>query len=126
MDPRFAAIVELLGRYFDGLHKSDAAGLGRVFHPQALYACASTGSLTHMTMDAYLPMVAVRPSPASRGEARRDRILSIAFAGPVTALATVECAIAEKRFTDLLSLVLLDGEWRIIAKVFHFDIAPVA
>jgi 4-oxalocrotonate tautomerase len=123
MDPRFATIVEVLGRYFDGLHHSDAAGLGRVFHPQALYACASAGSLTHMTMDAYLPMVAARPSPASRGEARRDRILSIAFAGPVTALATVECAIAEKRFTDLLSLVLLDGEWRIIAKVFHFDIA---
>jgi 4-oxalocrotonate tautomerase len=126
MDPRFAAVVDLLGRYFDGLYRSDAGLLGGVFHPQAVYACASTGSLTHMTMDAYLPMVAARPSPASRGEARRDRILSVAFAGPVTALATVECAIAERRFTDLISLVLLDGEWRIIAKVFHFDIAPAA
>lgn len=126
MDQRFSAILDLVGRYFDGLHHSDAAGLGRVFHPQALYACASTGSLTHMTMDAYLPMVAARPSPATRGEVRRDRILSVAFVGPGTALATVECAIAEKRFTDLLSLVLLDGEWRIIAKVFHFDIAPAA
>lgn len=123
MDPRLTAVAEALGRYFDGLHHSDAALLSGVFHPRAIYASASAGSLTHMTMDAYLPMVAARPSPASRGEARQDRILSIAFAGPVTALATVACAIGEKRFTDLLSFVSLDGEWRIIAKVFHVDIA---
>ena len=126
MNAQFAPIEALLGQYFDGLHHSDAALLGRVFHPQALYACASDGQLTHMTMDAYLPMVAARPSPASRQEKRHDRIISIAFAGPVTAVARVECAIAEKRFTDLLSLVQLDGEWRIIAKVFHFDLAPAA
>ena len=123
MDPRLTAVAEALGRYFDGLHHSDATLLSGVFHPRAIYASASAGSLTHMTMDAYLPMVAARPSLASRGEARQDRILSIAFAGPVTALATVECAIGEKRFTDLLSFVSLDGEWRIIAKVFHVDIA---
>ena len=121
-DPRFSEIAETLGRYFDGLHHSDAAELGRVFHEQAIYACASEGRLTHLTMDAYLPMVAGRPSPASRGEERQDRILSIEFAGPVTALARVECAIGEKRFTDLLSFVRLDGQWRIIAKVFHVDI----
>jgi hypothetical protein len=67
-------------------------------------------------------MVAKRPSPASRGEPRRDRILSIEFVGPVTALARVECAIGEKHFTDLLSFIRLDGRWRLIAKVFHFDL----
>jgi len=123
MEPRFAEIVVLLQHYFDALYASDAGALGRVFHPQALYACGTGGTLTHLTMDAYLPMVARRPSPASRDEERHDRILSIEFAGPVTALARVECAIAEKRFTDLLSLVKLDGRWQIIAKVFHFEIA---
>lgn len=122
MDPRYADIVAVLARYFDGLYHSDAAALAGVFHPQAIYACASEGSLTHLTMDAYLPMVEKRPSPASRGEARRDRILSIEFAGPVTALARVECAIGPKHFTDLLSFVRLDGRWQIIAKVFHFDL----
>lgn len=126
MDPRYAELVEVLTRYFDGLYHSDAGKLAGVFHPQAIYACASEGSLTHLTMDAYLPMVERRPSPASRGEARRDRILSIEFAGPVTALARVECAIGEKRFTDLLSFVRLDGHWRLIAKVFHFDLDEAA
>lgn len=126
MDPRYAEIVEALTRYFDGLHHSDAGKLAGLFHPQAIYACASEGSLTHLTMDAYLPMVAKRPSPASRGETRKDRIVSIEFAGPVTALARVECAIGPKSFTDLLSFVRLEGRWHIIAKVFHFDLAEPA
>lgn len=125
-DPRFAEIVAALGLYFDGLHHSDAGKLGQLFHPQAIYACGTEGSLTYLTMDAYLPMVAARSSPASRGEPRRDRILSIEFAGPVTALARVECAIGVKRFTDLLSFVKLDGRWRLIAKVFHFDLDEAA
>ncbi len=125
-DAAYAGIIAALDLYFDGLYDSDAGKLGAVFHPLAVYACASEGSLTHLTMGDYLPMVARRPSPASRGEARRDRIISIEFAGPVTALARVECAIGEKRFTDLLSFVKLDGRWQIIAKLFHFDIAAAA
>ena len=125
-DPRFAEIAAALGDYFDGLHHSDADRLGQLFHPQAIYACGTEGSLTHLTMAEYLPMVAKRPSPASRGEPRRDRTISIEFAGPVTALARVECAIGPKRFTDLLSFIRLDGRWRLIAKVFHFDLDEVA
>ncbi|CAN7401055.1 nuclear transport factor 2 family protein [Bosea sp. LjRoot90] len=125
-DPRFAEIVAALDAYFDGLYHSDADRLGQLFHPQAIYACGTEGSLTYLTLAEYLPMVAKRPSPASRGEPRRDRILSIEFAGPVTALARVECAIGPKRFTDLLSFVRLDGHWRLIAKVFHFDLDEAA
>lgn len=116
------AIAEVLQLYFDGLYHSDTARLGRVFHPQALYACATEGTLLHLEMQEYFPIVDKRPSPASRGEARCDRIMSIEFAGPVTAFARVECAIGPKFFTDLLTLVHLDGRWQIIAKVFHFDL----
>jgi hypothetical protein len=123
---RFAEIAAVLGLYFDGLYHSDADKLARVFHPRAIYACGTQGSLNLLTMDAYLPMVAGRPSPASRSEPRRDRILSVEFAGPVTALARVECAIGEKHFTDLLSFIWLDGHWRLISKVFHFDLNGAA
>ncbi len=58
-------------------------------------------------------------SRAARSRAARCR--SIAFAGPVTALATVNCAIGDRYFTDYLNLVLLDGRWQIIAKVFHAE-----
>ncbi len=120
MDAR-GEVVLALDDYFDGLHHSDTARLRRVFHPAALYACATDGSLLLRTMDEYFPVVDARPSPASRGEPRHDRIVSIEFAGPVTAFARVECAIAPKAFVDFLTLVRLDGRWRILSKVFHYE-----
>jgi len=126
MDPRYAEIAAVLTDYFDGLYHSDTARLARVFHPRAHYACATEGTLTHLGMDEYFPIVDRRPSPASRGEPRADRIVSIEFAGPVTAFVRAECAIGPKRFTDLLTFVRLDDEWRIISKVFHFDLKDAA
>lgn len=114
---------ELLGCYFDGLYRSDAGLLATVFHPTAVYATATEGTLTRLSMSEYLPIVAARRSPASRGEERTDAIESIDLVGPVTALARVRCSIGPKRFTDLLSLVKVEGRWQIVAKVFHFDVA---
>jgi hypothetical protein len=122
VDDRFAAITEVLGSYFDGLHHSDTGRLGEVFHPDARYVTATDGTLLSLSLDEYFPIVDQRPSPASKGEARRDRIISIELAGPVTAFARVECAIAPKSFVDLLTLVHVDGRWQIVSKVFHYEI----
>lgn len=127
MEERHAAVVAVLQSYFDGLHHSDTARLRRVFHPLAHYvtateAAANGGQPLHLTMDQYFPIVDARPSPASRKEPRKDRIVSLEFAGPVTAFARVECAIGPKFFTDLLTLIQVDGRWQIISKVFHFDL----
>lgn len=120
----YAEVAEALVDYFDGLYFSDTARLARIFHPQAVYACATEGDLLHLTMQEYFPIVDKRPSPASRSEARADRIVSIGFAGPVTAFVRLNCAIGPKFFTDLLTLIRVDGRWQIISKVFHFDLKP--
>lgn len=122
----FADLTGVLRTYFDGLHHSDTARLGRVFHPKARYVTATEAELVTLTMAEYLPIVEARPSPHSTGEQRRDRIVSIELAGPVTAFARVECAIAPKSFTDLLTLVHVDGRWQIISKVFHYEIGEQA
>lgn len=118
----YADVAEALADYFDGLYFSDTARLSRIFHPQAIYACATEGKLLHLTMQEYFPIVDQRPSPASRNEPRVDHIVSIEFAGPVTALARLNCAIGQKFFTDLLTLIRVDGRWQIISKVFHFEL----
>jgi hypothetical protein len=115
-------ITDVLQRYFDGLHHGDVPTLAGVFHPLATYSCATDGSLVHLTMDEYFPIVAAREAPAARGESRRDEIVAIELVGPVTALARVRCSIGPKRFSDLLSLVLVDDRWQIVAKVFHYDV----
>lgn len=122
MTQDYPEITNLMQTYFDGLYNSDTSRLEQVFHPDAIYACASDGELLHLTMADYFPIVDKRPSPASTGEPRRDEIVSIEFAGPVTALVRAHCAIGPKYFTDLLTLIKLDGRWQIISKVFHFDL----
>lgn len=125
METSFDAIVAVLKNYFDGLYHSDTKILRSVFHPAALYACATDGTLLTLNMAEYFPIVEKRVSPASRGDVRGDRILSIEFAGPVTALARVECSIAPKHFTDLLTLIYVDQRWQIISKVFHYKLDDV-
>lgn len=122
MEKAYSEVIDVLSVYFDGLYHSDTGRLRRVFHPRAQYVCATEGELLYRTMEEYFPVVDQRPSPASRGEKREDRIVSIEFAGPATAFARVNCAIGPKFFTDLLTLIRLDGRWQIISKVFHFDI----
>lgn len=114
-------LVGVLQTYFDGLHHSDTERLGRVLHPDARYVTATSGELLTLSMAEYLPVVAARPSPHSRGEVRRDRIVALELAGPVTAFARVECAVAPRSFVDLLTLVHVDGRWQIISKVFHYE-----
>jgi 4-oxalocrotonate tautomerase len=115
-------IAATLQIYFDGLYHCDSKILAKVFHPEAHYFCATEGKLLHLDMLQYFPVVDQRQSPASKNEARADRIISIEFAGPVTAFARVECAIRPRFFTDFLTFTYLDGRWQIVSKVFHFDL----
>lgn len=118
----FQAVHAVLQDYFDGLYHSDTNRLRRVFHENAVYACATEGTPLILRMPEYFPVVDARPAPASRGDARTDRVLSIELVGPVTALAKVECSIRPKHFTDLLTLIHVEGRWQIIAKVFHYEL----
>ncbi len=120
VDTPLAEISALLVDYFDGLYYSDSTRLARVFHPAAQYICVTEGRLQNLDMPSYFAIVDKRVSPASRGEIRADRILAVDFVGRTAASARVECAIGERHFKDLLSLIHLDGRWQIIAKVFDY------
>lgn len=122
-DPR-TRIEAQMALYFDGLHHSDVERLARVFAPGARYVCATGGEVVNLGLDDYFPIVAGREPPAARGERRRDEIVSITFAGDSAAVVVARCAIGERFFTDFLSFIRTPDGWRIIAKVFHYDIQP--
>lgn len=121
MDQEFPALIEVLERYAEGLYRCDTALLKTVFHPQAQYFTASRGDLLHLDMDAYFPVVEARASPESRGEAYAFHIDSMEFAGPVTAFARMRCSMLSNDYIDLLTLIRLDDQWKIISKVFHVE-----
>ena len=114
------AIAALLQHYFDGLYFSDVTILRQVFHPAATYVNAGQQPLFTLGMEAYFAMVAARAAPAASGQARQDSIQHIDLISTSVAIARVECVIAPKYFYDALTLVLVDGRWQIIAKVFDY------
>jgi 4-oxalocrotonate tautomerase len=115
------AIRAVVKDYLDGLYHCDTTRLERVFHPRALYATVAGGAPLYLTMQEYLPVVAQRDPPARTGDARRERLLAIDFAGPDTALVKLECSFFQKDYLDLLTFVRVDGRWQIISKVFHYE-----
>ncbi|GJL91315.1 nuclear transport factor 2 family protein [Hyphococcus sp.] len=122
MTPPFAEITSALKRYYDGLYHCDTQVLQSVFHPDAHYHTSSGGAHLHYDMPAYMRVIADRTPPARSGDVYAYEIESIRFAGGDTALAVLTCEMMGKRFTDFLSFIRDDGEWRIIAKVFHYDL----
>lgn len=116
----YFAIIDLLKRYYDGLYRCDTALLATVFHASAQYFTASSGELLHLEMKSYFPIVEQRISPETSDEPYAFSIDSIGFAGTVTAFAQIRCSMLAKDFIDLLTFIKLEGEWKIIAKVFHY------
>jgi len=119
MSTSIEELQSVISDYFDALYHCDTELLERVFHEKAVYATADETPLLHRTMAEYVPVVAKRESPASRGEARRDAIDEIQLAGDNTAFARVRCSIGTKDFTDFLTFVREDGNWKIMAKIFQ-------
>lgn len=117
-----SAIKQQLQKYFDGLYYGDVALLSSVFHPKAQYCCTNAGELIHLNMVEYFDIVKHRPAPSTTSDDRHDRIIFIDKISETTALAKVQCVIKPKYFTDLLSLIFIEGRWQIISKVFDFQL----
>lgn len=119
MSRSFDDLQAVISEYFDALYNCDTELLQRVFHPQAVYATADETPLLHRTMKEYVPVVAKRQSPASRGETRTDAIDEIQLAGNNTAFARVRCSIGQSDFVDFLTFVRTEDRWQIMSKIFQ-------
>ncbi len=126
MQNEYAEIAAALPLYFDGFYQGDVAKLKRIFHPVCHLSHAYGGKLAHDDMETVYARVTGRASPEKNGEARRDVILGIDVSSPISALARVQIAIGPRLFTDYLNFLKIDGEWRIIAKVFSWVDLPAA
>lgn len=107
--------------YLDALFLGDVEGFRSVFHPRAQLYSATEGKLVNLDVDAYLGLVANRPSPQQKGDIRQDEIVSISIGSPTTAHVRLKDVYLPKRFLDDLTFVLIDGDWRIVSKVWHFE-----
>lgn len=113
------AITRVIQTYFDGLYEADAGKLESIFLATSALAEAKDGKLTVMPRDVWLDAVRKRTSAKSQGHERGDRILALEINGPTMAYVKVECQLPPRYFTDQLSLLKVDGQWKIAQKVFQ-------
>ena len=122
MSDGYQEITRLVQTYFDGLYECDTEKLATIFHPSSRLFANMNGEFVDWPREEWFEIVRKRVPPASKGEARHDRIVSIDMSDDNTAVVTCECAIHPRYFTDFLSLIKVDGEWTIVSKSFRFDV----
>jgi hypothetical protein len=122
MDEPIRALLEVLRDYFDGLYDGDVDKLTGIYHERVRLYCPTDPELVELDLPTYLELVKNRPSPASRGDERFDRILELSVPTPTTAHARVQCAYLPKQFTDDLTFIHTPAGWKIIAKVWHYTL----
>ena len=99
-----------------------ATGLGehhrKVFHPEAKLFAVREGKFWQLTSEEYISRSPGKP--ADDEAARRRSIESVDVAGNA-AVAKVVLDYPHVKFTDYMSLLKIDGEWRIVNKTFHAE-----
>ena len=123
MSDSYQEITQVVQTYFDGLYEGDTAKLATIFHPSSHLFANMDGTFIDWPREEWFEVIKSRgASPAAKGLPRHDRIVSIDMADENTAVVTCECAVQPRYFTDFLSLIRIDGDWKIVSKSFRFDI----
>lgn len=117
-----AGIQSVIQLYLDGIHEGSVEHLQQVMHPDCRMVCPSQGDYSNIGMPEYFELVSNRKSPRDIGEPRLDEILSIDQINGEIALVRLRCLVLGKHCEDALTLCCHEGSWRIISKVFSYQI----
>ena len=116
-DADLVAIEAVVEAYFEGLYLSDTKRLERAFHPSARIMGYDEGKLIDNPIDTFIAFVGRVTPPAEEGEAFDMEIVSVDIQGSAAAVKVADLY-KGLRFTDYLSLLKIDGTWKIVSKTF--------
>ena len=102
--------------YIQGVARQDAEALRRLFDANAHIAGLDEGKFGSVPRDRWIAFVT---SPERKGAGQEDfDILSLTI-HDTAAAAVVRTRFGAFDYTDILSLLLVDGSVRIVAKTYH-------
>jgi hypothetical protein len=117
-------VAQTVQRYFDGLDRGDTTLLRQAFHPTAVLYSVRNDSLVTLTQPAWFARM--RPRDAAAPPAgTTHRITQVDVAGNA-ASARAETVSPEGRTVDYLSLLRVNGQWRIVNKIFYRELTQQA
>lgn len=122
MTSEIEAVEKVVWTYLDGLYEGDTGKLAQAFHEVSHLYSARDGGVADVPREKWFEFVKGRQSAKSKGLARTDRIVSIDLSGPETAFVKVECSIHPRYFTDYLTLLKLNGGWKVVSKTYRTDV----
>lgn len=117
LDEHRKQIIATLESYFNGIFVGDTDLLRSVFHPMAFLSGDIKGEPYFKMLEHYLEGVKNRKSPNELGADFGMEIISIEIINSI-AVAKTHVPIFEYNYYDLLNLVLIDGKWLIVNKLF--------
>lgn len=109
------AVRAPLKLYLKGHAEGDSTYMRQAFHPDARIFSLSDGALAHRTAAEFAALFTGGPA-SDEGDHHR-RIVSIDVVGDV-AVAKIELDYPRVFLTDYMTLVQVDGGWKIISKAF--------
>ncbi|WP_431482923.1 nuclear transport factor 2 family protein [Pseudomonas solani] len=118
MEAERQAIEAVVRDYVEGMVRADATLLRSAFQPDSRIVGYFGPDLQWLSPEAFIASLQARGPVVAEGEAPVWRLESLDLTGD-TALAKVTDVYAGLDFTDYLSLLKIDGRWRIVHKLFH-------
>ena len=116
-DTDVPALRSLAQTYFDAAYEMDAEKFASIFHPSSsVTKVADDGNLSVTPIASWLAAVRNMKAPEQQGFEREDQILAIDVESDL-ALLKLKLRIPPRSFTDLLSCLKVNGNWKIVQKV---------
>ena len=113
------AVRAAIEHYF----RAQATGLGehhrKVFHPEAKLFFNRDGKFSQLTSEEYIARAPGKPAP---DEAERKRSIEMIDITGDAAVAKLVLDYPDAKLTDYMSLLKIDGEWKIVNKIFTREV----
>lgn len=116
-----AAVRAALEHYFSGHATGQAKHFRKIFHPDSKLFAVRDGKYWQLTSEEYIARASGKPAA---DEALRKRTIESVDITGNAASAKIVLDYPEVKFTDYMSLLKIEGEWKIINKTF--DAKPKA
>lgn len=126
-DEAYAEILRLVETYIDGCAGPDADKIRSVFHPAAQLFGVFAGKTVVFPIEAWIDRVMGDPQPAEDA-----RVSKPPTRGPLWKVDSLDVtenmarAVVVSRFldvwyTDYMTLLLSEGEWKVVNKTFTYE-----
>ena len=110
-----AAVRQAIEHYFRGHATGQGEHFRKVFHPESKLFWIREGKFAQRTSEEYI--AGASGKPAADEAQRKRRIESVDITGNA-AMVKVVLDYPRVRFTDYMSMLKVDGEWKIVNKTF--------